>query len=298
MTNPDLTVAVIGLGRMGTGMAQSILKAGYPLTVYNRSPAKAEPLVAAGAKVADSPKDAAAAADVVLTSLLDDDSILNMMAAPDGLLAGLSVTGTHLSTTTISPAASTQLAALHQEHGSHYVATNVLGRPDSAAAGKLAALVAGEPETIERCRPLLETFTNMIVGVGSHPAAAARMKLTINFFLSGLIESMAEAYVFAEKLGLDTATVENLMINQVLPNPAVKEYAKRVRTHYYEDAGATLITGLKDLTMIIREAAEVRTPLPIANLVRNNILSGLARGQDDLDWCVSTEANRIAAGLS
>ena len=99
------------------------------------------------------------------------------------------------------------------------------------------------------------------------------------------------------KLGLDTATVENLMVNQVLPNPAVKEYAKRVRTHYYEDAGATLITGLKDLTMIIREAAEVRTPLPIANLVRNNILSGLARGHDDLDWCVSTEANRIAAGL-
>jgi len=297
MAKHDVTVAVIGLGRMGTGMAQSILKAGYPVVVYNRSKVKTAPLAAAGASVADSPEEAAAA-DIVLTSLLDDASVLNMMTAPDGLLAGLPPGGIHLSTTTISPAASTRLAELHQEHGSHYVATNVLGRPDSAASGRLAALVAGEPEIIARCRPLLETFTNMIVDVGVHPAAAARMKLTINFFLSGLIESMAEACVFAEKLGLDTATVENLMINQVLPNPAVKEYARRVRTHYYEDAGATLITGLKDLTMIIREAAEVRTPLPIANLVRNNILSELARGHDDLDWCVSTEANRIAAGLA
>ena len=109
---------------------------------------------------------------------------------------------------------------------------------------------------------------------------------------------MAEAFVFAEKLGLDTATVEHLMIEQVFPNPAVREYAKRIRTHYYDDAGATLVTGLKDLTMILSEAAEVRTTLPIADLVRNNILTGLARGQDDLDWCVSTEASRIAANLA
>jgi 3-hydroxyisobutyrate dehydrogenase-like beta-hydroxyacid dehydrogenase len=123
------------------------------------------------------------------------------------------------------------------------------------------------------------------------------MKLAINFFLSGLIETMAEAYVFAEKLGLDTATVQHLMINQVFPNPALREYAERVRTHYYDDAGATLITGLKDLSLILSEASDVRAPLPIANIVRDNILKGLARGQDGLDWCVSTEANRVAAGL-
>ena len=298
MTEPEATVAVIGLGRMGSGMARSILKAGYPLVVYNRSRAKTEPLVAAGAAAAASPKAAAMAGDIVLTSLLDDASVLDMMTAPDGILAGLSAGGIHLSTTTISPAASTRLSALHEEHGSHYVAANVLGRPDSAAAGKLAALIAGKPDIVARCRPLLETFTNLMVEVGEHPAAAARMKLTINFFLSGLLESMAEAYVFAEKLGLDTTTVQDLMINQVLPNPAVREYAQRIRTHYYEDAGATLGTGLKDLSMILSEAASVQTPLPIADLVRNNILVGLARGRDDLDWCASTEANRIAAGLA
>lgn len=298
MATADLSIAVIGLGRMGAGMAQSIQRAGFPLTVYNRTPSKAEPLVAAGARAADSAKDAAAAADVVITSLVDDQSVLEMMTAADGILAGLSADGIHLSTTTISPAASSRLSELHRQHGSHYVATNVLGRPTSAAAGELAALVAGAADVVARCRPVLETFTNMIVEVGEHPAAAARMKLTINFFLSGLLESMAEAYVFAEKLGLDTATVQHLMLNQVFPNPAVREYATRIRTHYYEDAGATLITGLKDLSLILSEAAGVELPLPIANIVRDNILKGLARGQDNLDWCISTEANRVAAGLA
>lgn len=297
MDKSQTTVAVIGLGRMGSGMAQSIQQAGYPIIVWNRSPAKTEPFAAAGAQVAETPADAARAADIVLSSLLDDASVIDRMTSEDGILAGLSASGIHLSTTTISPKASAQLAQLHAEHGSHYVATNVLGRPDSAASGALAALIAGHPDIITKVRPVLETFTNMIVEVGENPENAARMKLTVNFFLSGLLEVMSETFVFAEKHGLDTATVQHLMIKQVFPNPAVKEYAERIRTSYFDDAGATLITGLKDLTLILGEASDVRAPLPIANLVRDNILKSLARGEDQLDWCVSTRANRIAAGL-
>ena len=297
MDKNQTTVAIIGLGRMGSGMAQSIQKAGFPIVVWNRSPAKTEPFAASGAKVAGTPADAASQANIVVTSLLDDASVIDRMTAEDGVLAGLSPGDIHLSTTTISPDASAKVADLHRAHGSHYVATNVLGRPDSAATGALAALVAGDSEVIQRVRPMLETFTNMIVEVGDNPANAARMKLCINFFLSGLLEVMSETFVFAEKHELDTATVQHLMINQVFPNPAVKEYAERIRTAYFDDAGATLITGLKDLTLILSEASEVRAPMPIANLVRDNILKGLARGEDELDWCVSTRANRIAASL-
>jgi 3-hydroxyisobutyrate dehydrogenase-like beta-hydroxyacid dehydrogenase len=297
MDKSQTTVAIIGLGRMGSGMAKSIQQAGYPIIVWNRSSAKTEPFAAAGARVAATPAQAAAAADIVLSSLLDDASVIDRMTADDGILAGLSQAAVHLSTTTISPKASEQLSKLHVEHGSHYVATNVLGRPDSAASGALAALIAGRKEVIELVRPVLETFTNMIVEVGEHPGNAARMKLAVNFFLSGLLEVMSETFVFAEKHGLDTATVQHLMIKQVFPNPAVTEYAERIRTGYFDDAGATLITGLKDLTLILSEASQVRAPLPIADLVRDNILKGLARGEDDLDWCVSTRANRIAAGM-
>lgn len=292
-----LKVAFIGLGRMGSGMAHNIQKAGFPLVVYNRNTSKTDAFVAAGASVAETSRSAAASADIVITSLSDDRSVLNMMNDADGILAGLSRSAIHLSTTTISPAASAQLAELHRNHGSQYVATNVLGRPSAAQSGQLAALVAGEPATIARCRPVLEAFTNKIVDVGRNPADAARMKLTINFFLSGLIESMGEAFVFAEKHGLDVSIARQLIIEQVLPNPAVKEYAERLENHRYDDAGATLVTGLKDLELILAEAGAVCAPLPIAALVRDHILTALARGQHDLDWCISTEANRIAAGL-
>ncbi len=290
-------VAVIGLGRMGSGIATNILRAGFPLTVYNRTREKIEPFVAAGATAAASPRDAASGADIVITSLIDDRSVLDVMTASDGVLAGQRQSAIHLSTSTISPAASEQLAELHNKHGSHYVATNVLGRPTAAHAGQLAALVAGTPETIEKIRPVLKVFTNMIVEVGPRPADAARMKLTVNFFLAGLLEAIGEACVFAEKHGLALDIVRMLITDQVLPNPGVREYAERISTGRYDEAGATLVTGYKDLELILKEAGSVTAPVPIAALVRDHILTALARGQHDLDWCVSTEANRLAAGL-
>jgi len=294
---PKPTVAVIGLGRMGTGMAQNIRKAGFPLIVYNRTASKTESFVAAGATAVDTPREAAEAADIVLTSLLDDHSVIDILTADDGILAGLPTGGIHLSTTTISPTASARLSELHKAHGSFYVATNVLGRPANAAIGMLDALVAGEPETIKRCRPIIESFTNSIVVMGEQPETAARMKLIINFFLAGLIETMGETYVFAEKYGIDLEIVRNLMLDQVLPNPALREYAERIRTRHFDEAGATLSTAVKDLTLIITEASSVNTPLPIATLVRDHILTAMAQGKGHLDWCVSTEANRLAAGL-
>ena len=290
-------VAFIGLGRMGSGMARNIQNAGFPLTVYNRSSSKMQPFLAAGAAAADTPRLAAEQADIVVTSLIDDRSILEMMTGSGGLLAGLPKQAIHLSTTTISPAASARLADLHRQHGSRYVATNVLGRPTAAQAGELIALVAGEPDAVTSCRPVIEAFTRSIIEVGRRPADAARLKLAVNFFLAGLLESIAEAYVFAEKHGLSLATLQQLIIEQVLPNPAVREYAERIACGRYEDAGATLETGLKDLELILAEAGLVHVPLPLAALVREHILTGLARGRGHLDWCVSTEANRLAAGL-
>jgi len=303
MNSPDrfksestTTVAFIGLGRMGAGMAECIQKGGFPLTVYNRTASKTEPFVARGATAAKTPREAATA-DIVLTSLLDDRSVLDMVSAEDGILKGLSPGSIHLSTTTISPAASARLSELHSAHGSHYVAVNVLGRPSNAAIGMLDALVAGEPEVIKRCRGVIEAFTNSMIVMGKQPELAARTKLIINFFLSGLLESMGETYVFAENYGIDPEIIRNLMLDQVFPNPALREYAERIRTHHYTEAGATLSTAVKDLNLILAEAATVNTPLPIADLVRNHIHTTLARGHGDLDWCVSTEANRIAAGL-
>jgi len=291
------SVGVIGLGRMGSGMAHNIRKAGFPLRVYNRSQAKTQPLLDEGATLAATPA-MAAAADVLLSSLSDDQSVLDIMRAADGILAGMRPGAVHISTTTISPEVSRRLGQMHAEHGSLYVAANVLGRPSAAHTGELAALVAGTPEAVAVARPVVASFARTIVEAGTDPVAAASTKLIINFFLAGLLETLGEAYALAEKQQLDLGVIRNLVLHQVLPNPALAEYSQRMLERRFGDAGATLVTGAKDLSLILSEAARVMVPLPIGSLVHGHILSALARGEGDLDWCVSTQMNRLAAGLS
>jgi 3-hydroxyisobutyrate dehydrogenase-like beta-hydroxyacid dehydrogenase len=132
-----LSVACIGLGRMGSGIAGNIQKRGFPLTVYNRSAEKTAPFVSAGAVAVGTPREAAAAAEIVVTNLMDDASVLDTVTGADGVLAGMRPGSIHIGTTTISPNLSARLAAMHAAHGSHYIAGPVAGRPDAAAAGKL-----------------------------------------------------------------------------------------------------------------------------------------------------------------
>lgn len=122
MSDVPLSVACIGLGRIGAGIARNIQASGCHLTVYNRDPKKTEPFIAAGAARAGSPREAAAAADIVITCLIDDNSVLENVKGPTGILAGMRPGAIHVGTSTISPSASTQLAALHADQGSHYVA--------------------------------------------------------------------------------------------------------------------------------------------------------------------------------
>src|SRR5512140_166020 len=134
-------VGFIGLGRMGAAIAHRLLQAGFALTVYNRTAAKLEPLIKAGAAGARSPREAAAGAGVLLTSLMDDQSVLDMVTGDDGMLAGLARGAIHIGTSTVSPGCATRLAELHAAHGSTYIAAPVLGRPDAAEAGQLQTFV-------------------------------------------------------------------------------------------------------------------------------------------------------------
>jgi 3-hydroxyisobutyrate dehydrogenase-like beta-hydroxyacid dehydrogenase len=133
-------VAVIGLGRMGAGIARNLLKAGFHVTVYNRTASKMQRLIDAGAAGAGSPRQAVAAADVVLTSLMDDQSVSAVTTGTDGILAGLKRGGIHIGASTVSPGCARHLGARHAEHGSTYTAGPVVGRPDAAEAGQLQTL--------------------------------------------------------------------------------------------------------------------------------------------------------------
>jgi 3-hydroxyisobutyrate dehydrogenase-like beta-hydroxyacid dehydrogenase len=278
---------------MGSGITGNIQKRGFALTVYNRSTEKAKPFVSAGASLAGTPREAAAASEIVVTNLMDDASVLDTVAGENGILAGMRPNSIHVGTTTISPNLSSRLSELHSVHGSHYVAGPVAGRPDAAAAGKLFTFLAGKPEPVERSRPVISAYADRIIPMGEDPAVAMSMKLVGNFMVASIIELIGQVYMFAEKRGVDPV-IFNGMIKQFMP--AASEYADRINSRNFENPGFTLDAGLKDVTLILAAAAEVHAPLPYASVVRDKCLAAQAHGKGQLDWSVLTEISRLNAG--
>lgn len=293
MSLKDLSIACIGLGRIGVGIAQNIQASGCRFVVYNRTPEKMQPFVIAGAKAARSAQEAASSADIVITSLMDDQSVFDTLLGEHGMLAGMRAGAIHIGTSTISPGCSTRCAELHSAQGSHYLAAPVLGRPNAAAAGKLFTFVAGEAEAIERARPVLASYTQSIVELGPDPAAAASLKLAVNFFAASLLEALGEAFAFAEKRGV-LAPMSGMM-KAFLPTP-MEEYIERIANRRYTEPGFTLDAGLKDVGLMLSAAGEVRVPLPLASLIRDKCLAAQAYGLSDQDWCAFTEIARLEAG--
>jgi 3-hydroxyisobutyrate dehydrogenase-like beta-hydroxyacid dehydrogenase len=291
------TVAMLGLGNMGLPIARHLAKAGFELVVYNRSPQKAEPLRALGARIASTPAEGVADADVVVTCLLDDASILTALEGPHGLLDAMKPGAVHVCATTISPACSARVAELHAASGHRYVAAPVVGRPPAAEAGTLLVLAAGPPDAIEDARPVLSAYSSRIVEIGDDPAMANTTKLAINFFVISSVEIFGEASAFAAKAGI-AAEVMRELLSHMLRHPALDEYLERVRDARFGEAGFEATTGLKDVNLMLARASELRAPLPIAGIVRDHLLAALALGHDDSDWSIVAGISRRNAGLT
>ena len=290
-------VACIGLGRMGAGIARNIQKGGFRLVVYSRTAAKAEPLVQAGARRAGSAREAVAGADVVVTSLMDDRSVLDALEGPDGVLAGLSRDAIHIGATTVSPRCAREVAALHAAHGSRFVAAPVLGRPDVAEAGQLHTFVAGDPDAIARCEPVLQAYTAGVLNLGPNPAVASSLKLAVNYILSVGIDLMGQVYAFAEKSGIDANLMGQVMAT-LFASPALPGYSDRIRDRAFDEVGFALPAGLKDVDLFLDASAEARAPLPFAAIVRDHVVAALARGLEHKDWSAVSEIARVNAGLA
>lgn len=290
-------VGFIGVGRMGAAMTQNILKAGFPVTVYNRTREKVLPLVQKGAVEAASPKEACQGADVVFTCLMDDQSMYDIMAGENGLLAGLKPGGIHIGTATISPGCANKLAAMHQAHGSCYVAGPVSGRPDAAIAGKLLTYLAGDQAAISRCEPLFKAYAQRYVNLGPDHGVANSVKLTINFMLLTQIEMISEVTAFAERSGIQAQLVGEL-VETVLNHPAVRDYVRRIRSRDFDPAAFEVTAGYKDLQLVMQACSDVRVPMPYASVLRDKFLVTMGNGMEKRDWTAISEAARIMAGLS
>jgi 3-hydroxyisobutyrate dehydrogenase-like beta-hydroxyacid dehydrogenase len=293
--NGPRTVAVVGAGRMGSAIAEAIRKEGFDLRLYARTPAKVRELIERGAVLAQTPAAAAEGADVVITSLVDDLSVEDVVRGENGILAGIRPGAVHVGATTVSPHFADEVAAWHASQGSSYVAGPVVGRRDLAATHRLTTLAAGDPSAIEYCRPVLEAYGPVRI-VGQRHGTANTVKLIVNFITISWLELMSEMYAFGEKNGVDSQIVHDMLV-WVFDRPGLRNYAAVMRDRNFDDVGFELSTGFKDVTLMLEAATDARAPLPYAELIRSKMLTLLANDLGAKDWAVIAEVARSAAGL-
>ena len=255
-----------------------------------------EPFINQGATGTRSPKEAAARTGVVLTCLMDDKSVLDSVTGENGVLAGLKPGGVHIGTTTISPGCAAQLAELHAAHGSYYVAGPVVGRPHHAETGQLLTYVAGDPEVIAKCTHLFNAYTRGTTNVGPEHKVANSVKLSINYMAISLIEMMGQVYAFGEKSEIDSELV-NELIEMILDHPVLRMYAKKIRTRDFDGAGFELVSGFKDVQLMLEASTDTRAPLNYASIIREKLLTAMAHGMEYRDWSAIYEITRMNAGL-
>jgi 3-hydroxyisobutyrate dehydrogenase-like beta-hydroxyacid dehydrogenase len=292
-----MKLAFIGLGSMGHAMAGLLLSAGHELVVFNRTRERAESLRARGARVADTPAEAACGAEVVVSMLADDAAVESLTFGVHGLLAALAPGGVHVSSSTISVALSDRLAETHAAAKVGYVAAPVFGRPDAATAKKLWVLAAGAPESVDRCLPVLEAVGRGITRLGDKPSAANVVKLAGNFVIASMLETLGEAFALTRKSGVEpTAFLEVFTKVFGQGSPIFENYAAAIAKQSHEP-GFKVGLALKDLRFALAAGESLQVPLPIASVVKDSLLTALAQGSGDKDWSVIAQLAAERAGL-
>lgn len=280
-----MKIGFLGLGKMGTAMAQRLIAAGHELSVWNRTEGRTEPLAREGAIVAGTPAEAELGADAVITMLFDDHAHEEVLFGSNGLMEALTPSTLHISCSTISVALSERLTAEHARRGIPFVAAPVFGRPNVAEAGKLWIVLAGDDDAVGRARPVLEPLSRGISVIGREPRQAHALKLGGNFLISTMIQSLSEAFVFAESQDIDPAVFLEAVNSALFQSPFYASYGN-VMLNPPEQAGASIDLGAKD-TRLLRQAASSRNArLSLADNLAEIFEQAKQAGLGDQDWAV------------
>ncbi len=282
------TVAVLGTGLMGEPIARRLAGAGLPVRAWNRTRGKAEPLAAHGVTVADSPRQAATGADVVVTMLLDGPAVEAAMDGPDGALGGMSDDAVWLQLSTVGLDACRRLADLAAERGITFVDAPVLGTRKPAEDGKLKILASGPDEAIARCRAVLDHLGTVVEGLGD-AGAGSRLKLVVNAWLLTLTDATAASIALARRLGLDGA----LFLKTIEGTPTDSPYA-HVKGNAMLDglypASFAVSAATKDAGLVLEAANEVGADASLIEAVRHHLDAAIMAGYGDDDLAAIVSA--------
>jgi 3-hydroxyisobutyrate dehydrogenase-like beta-hydroxyacid dehydrogenase len=280
-------IGFVGLGHMGTAMAANLAATGHWVIAYVRRPEQQAKLAALGLKPTTNIADLFDC-EVVISMLPDDAAVREIVfgreeIALGGLAQGLRPGAVHLSMSTISTAAASELANEHAMNGQGYVAAPVFGNPDAAKERQLYIVAAGAPADVERCRPLFDSLGQQTFVVGTDPAQANLIKLLGNVMTATTLEMLGEVVAVIRKRGLDPAPFLDILTNTMFGGRAHKIYGAKILAERYAP-GFRLPLALKDVRLALAEADSAGVPMPSVDVVHDRMIAGIARGYADLDW--------------
>jgi 3-hydroxyisobutyrate dehydrogenase-like beta-hydroxyacid dehydrogenase len=296
MTVPEPSqtkIGFIGMGHMGSHMAPRLIHAGYHLTVYDRTKEKAQAI--AGATVAETPKEAAANSDVVISIVTDDPALDEVMLGPNGVLAGALAGSAIIDMSTVSPRASRNLFQAARAKGIEMIDAAVSGSVPQVEQGSLVIFVGGEQETYQRCKPILELLGQSSFYIGPS-GMGTTMKLVVNTLLGLGMQALAEAIALGEKAGLEKDVLLDVLGQTAVLTTGQKSKLDNVRREQYPTQFALSLQH-KDLRLILNEADEVSVSMPATAVALQMYTAALAKGMDE-DFSIMIKFMEQLAGVS
>ena len=291
-------IGFIGLGLMGSAMAQNLAAVGHSVTAFVRRPEQMDGLQARGLEATLHKKDLFDC-EIVISMLPDDNALREVFfgngSVTDALANHMAPGSIHLSMSTISTVAAANFAIEHQRRGQAYVSAPVFGNPDAAKAKQLAIVVAGRASDYERCRPLIEVLGRVFV-IGADPAQANRIKLLGNMMTATSLEVLGEVTAVLRKCGQDPQQFVDIMTGTMFGSRVHKIYGSRIVAGDYAP-GLAMPLALKDVRLALAEAERAGAPMPSVSLVRDRMITAIARGHAHLDWTALGLVASEEAGL-
>lgn len=289
--SPSPKIAFLGLGQMGAPIAGLLLQQGHSVTLWNRSPEKAESLKtdAQGgrASIAGSPKEAVRDAQIVFSILTDDAAMEAVLfgEAGSGFLDAMPQGAIHVTLSTISVALAKRITASHQERGQHHLAAPVFGRPIVAQQGKLWVVMAGASDALQQVEPLIAGISRGHTLVADEPWKAHALKLGGNLMITAMIQTMSELFVYAEAQGIDPALFHQAVNSALFQSPLYEAYGKTI-LNPPQHPGATVSLGIKDTRLAREAAAQSGIRIPLADYFADVLNRAKEAGFANEDWAV------------
>jgi 3-hydroxyisobutyrate dehydrogenase-like beta-hydroxyacid dehydrogenase len=296
-------IGFVGLGRMGSVMAANLAAGGCRVTAYIRRPDRAEELAALGLRPSLEIEDLFEC-DIVISMLPDDAAVHDIVFGRgdqlglDGLASRLMPGAVHLSMSTISTAAAARFASEHKHCNQHYVAAPVFGNPDAAKARELYIIAAGEPDHVARIQPIFDLLGQRTFYVGADPANANLVKLAGNVMTATALEMLGEVLSLVRKRGLDAEMFLDILTSTMFGGRVHKIYGAKIAAQRYAASGFIFPLALKDVRLALAEAEAASVPMPSVSVVRDRLITGIARGYAELDWSALGLVAAQEAGLA